>query len=399
MNDIRHNHDPNSLAYYAPPGSDARSASTVPPEDDGASLQRRTDEPAPHLRVVGTNETRPGDTSDAFSTAVAAALRQQMEAEQLKASMLNRGRSGPSLATFAIATVGAAAVALAYTVLFPLAQSTSEQHGWSSARLFTAAPRRPPPTLVVRNQSGAINEPLELGVTIDKAEPGSTVTVKGLPIGSRLTSGTQTSPGEWRVPAEAATDVVVTPPADFAGEVKLLAELRGADGAASVSAVVQLGWKAPPAPAPVVADIPAAPVAVPPAASVAATPPATPEPATAAPAGTETATTETAKTPAINPVTDEVGSLIRRAQEMLAMGNVKGARALLLRASDAHDPRAAYALAQTYDPTVSHQSSAADAATDLALSRSWYQRAREWGAPEAQRQLDALASANGRRDK
>ncbi|CCE10555.1 conserved hypothetical protein [Bradyrhizobium sp. STM 3843] len=380
MNDIKQNHDPNSLAYYAPPGSDARGASIAPRQDDGVSPLRRADEPAPHLRVVETKETRAGDTSDAFSAAVAAAMRQQMEAEELNASMLQRGKSGSSLATFAIAIIGAAATALTYVVLFPQAQSTFEEHGWAPARLFTAAPRRPAPTLVVRNQSGAINEPLELGVAIDKAEPGSTVTVKGLPIGTRLTSGTQTSLGEWRVPAEAATDVVVTPPADFAGEVKLLAELRGADGTVLVSAVVQLGWKAPPPPpAPIVAASapePAAPSAA-----------APPEPAAAAPAPVEVARDLTA---------NEVGSLIRRAQEMLATGDVKGARVLLLRAADAHDPRAAYVLAKTYDPILSRQSGAADAGPDLAQSRTWYQRAREWGAPEAQRQLDALATTYGR---
>jgi len=29
---------------------------------------------------------------------------------------------------------------------------------------------------------------------------------------------------------------------------------------------------------------------------------------------------------------------------------------------------------------------------DLAQARGWYQKALEWGSPEAQRQLDALAS-------
>jgi TPR repeat protein len=89
---------------------------------------------------------------------------------------------------------------------------------------------------------------------------------------------------------------------------------------------------------------------------------------------------------------NEVGSLIRRAQEMLAMGDVKGARALLLRATDTQDARAAYSLAKSYDPILSRRSGAPDAGPDLAQARMWYQKAREWGAPEAQRQLDALAT-------
>jgi len=78
------------------------------------------------------------------------------------------------------------------------------------------------------------------------------------------------------------------------------------------------------------------------------------------------------------------------------MGEVKAARALLLRAADARDAQAAYLLAKTYDPTLVRQSGAADAGPDLAQARSWYQKAREWGAPEAQRQLDALATTYGR---
>jgi hypothetical protein len=382
VNDIKQSHDPNSLAYYAPPGSqDAQAAASR--QDNGESQQRRTDEPIPRLRVVEANKTRtvkdapddPFTADDAFTAAVATAMRQQIEAELMDSSWQHRRKSFPALATLAIVIAAAAAAALTYVVLFPpTQQSTSEQQGWAPARLFTATqPRRPPPTLLVRNQSGTVNEPLELGIVIDRAEPGSAVIVKGLPVGTRLAAGEQLSPVEWRVPAENATDAVVIPPADFTGEVKLLAELRSADGAALVSAIVQLAWKVPPPPVVPVAAAPAAPPA--------AAPPA-PEPA-------PPARVEAAKDPAVH---DEVGALIRRAQDILATGNVKGARALLLRAVDAHDPRAAYALAQTYDPTVSRQSGTADANSDLALSRSWYQRAREWGAPEAQQQLDALAT-------
>jgi TPR repeat protein len=89
---------------------------------------------------------------------------------------------------------------------------------------------------------------------------------------------------------------------------------------------------------------------------------------------------------------NEIAALVRRAQELLASGDLQGARLLLTRAADAHDARAALLLAKTFDPTASSQFSAADAGPDLVQARNWYQRAREWGSPEAQRQLDALAS-------
>jgi TPR repeat protein len=41
---------------------------------------------------------------------------------------------------------------------------------------------------------------------------------------------------------------------------------------------------------------------------------------------------------------------------------------------------------------VSKQLGATEPEPDLAKARYWYQKAGEWGAPEAQRQLDALAS-------
>ena len=89
----------------------------------------------------------------------------------------------------------------------------------------------------------------------------------------------------------------------------------------------------------------------------------------------------------------EIAASIRRAQELLATGDVKAARVLLQRAAELHDARAALALAKTFDPAVSRQASVADrTGPDPAQARNWYQKAREWGSPEAQRLLDALAS-------
>jgi TPR repeat protein len=92
----------------------------------------------------------------------------------------------------------------------------------------------------------------------------------------------------------------------------------------------------------------------------------------------------------INP--DEVASFVKRAQELLVTGDLQAARFLLLRAAEAHDARAALYLAKTFDPIVSKQLGEGDLKPDLAQARKWYQKAEEWGAPEARRQLDALAS-------
>jgi hypothetical protein len=381
MSDSKQNLDPNSLAYYAPPGSPERKDPSMSPDRDGSpALQRRIEDLAPHLRVVKSNEARAKDTSDAFAAAVAMAMREQHEAELLNASsVLNRRSAVPAAAKFAIAIAGAALAALGYVVLFPPAQSPSEQNALTLLRPFAPpAPQRPAPTLIVRNHSGTPNEPLELGVSVEPPEPGATVTVKGLPIGARLTTGEQLGLSDWRVAAADAANAVVVPPQDFAGDINLAAELRNASGVPLVTSVMQLSWKAPPPAAQPIAPAPQ------PAPQVAAAP-ASPEPVPAPRAE-----------PPRDPGANEAGGLIRRAQEMLEMGDMKGARALLLRAADARDPRAAYALAKTYDPILLRQSGASDASPDLALARSWYQKAREWGAPEAQRQLDALATTYGR---
>jgi TPR repeat protein len=86
----------------------------------------------------------------------------------------------------------------------------------------------------------------------------------------------------------------------------------------------------------------------------------------------------------------EIAGLIKRGQDLLASGDILSARLLLQRAAEARAARAALLLATTYDPNLLKQLGADGPLADIAQARNWYQKAREWGEPDAQRQLDAL---------
>jgi hypothetical protein len=329
--------------------------------------------------------------SDIFAEALARVKRRELESELAEAPSYHRQSIG-AIAKLAVAAAGAALIALVCVVVLPATLASFEDSSWSpalprwqglKASLFPTPPRKPAPTLIVRDNSGLINDPLELGISVDAPAPGTTVTINRLPDGARLTAGARVSATQWRVPAQEVSNAAIIPPTNFVGEMNLSVELHGADGAALVAAFDHLSWTAPQ---------PASTVA----ASASATPSRPPAPpAVLAPQQPQAMTpppTAALVTPAGELSPNEIAGFIRRAQELLASGDLRGARVLLLHAAAAHDARAALFLAKTFDPMVSRQSGAADPAQDVAQARSWYQIARDWGSPEAQRQLDALAS-------
>jgi hypothetical protein len=376
-------------------------------------VPRGPDEQLGHLRTTKSGNGLPSDQSDVFADAVARMLREQNLSHLVDAQSALKKRSPIRLAGKLVAAVASAAlVALVYVAFFAPLQDGSDDGLWPALRSWQSAKSNSAPqpqhgisTLIVRNHSGLVNESLELGVNVDTPDPGATVTIKGMPPGGRLTAGVPLSFTEWRVPAEQIASAMVIPPADFAGELNLSAELRSSDGAAQVTSFMQLVWKAAP---------PAAIAVAPSSVATASTTPQQPQPLPPqqlaqpqqpqpqAPQTIASLPAAAAGVPAVPPApradavrelsSNEIASLVRRAQELLAMGDVKAARALLLRAAEAHDARAALSLAKTFDPIVLRQLSTTDPGPDLAQARNWYQRAREWGAPEAQRQLDALAS-------
>ena len=118
----------------------------------------------------------------------------------------------------------------------------------------------------------------------------------------------------------------------------------------------------------------AAPAAAPP--QVAAVPPMAPPPVAAPPVRQ------------LDP--EEVALLMKRARDLLASGDIPPARLLLRRAADAEEANAALLLAQTYDPDVLGTQDVRNINPDIAMARTWYQKAAQLGSADAQRRLAQL---------
>src|ERR1700750_539427 len=190
--------DPNDPAYYAPRRVRERVNAPTQPDRDRKVLPvpRGLDEPAAHLRRASNNSlTKPNTSSDAFADAVAKMLREQIATGDAS-SMLQKRSSIGRAAKLGAAVACATLVALACVVFLSPSQDAADDRSASMLRTFqTARPNAPSQpdrrvsTLMVRNHSGLVNEPLQLGVSVEAPDPNSTVTIQGMLPGARLTAG------------------------------------------------------------------------------------------------------------------------------------------------------------------------------------------------------------------
>ena len=284
--------------------------------------QSKPDETVAHLRPVEPRDWHVHRQSDVFAEAVARAMQEQGEPDlvEVPSVLQNRHAFVSIAARFAGAMALSALVALVFVAAFPASQNPADEDGLASlpalkslrSSLLPAPQHKPAPSLVVRDDSGPVNQRLSLGVEVKSPDPGATITI-----------------------AEAPASAAAVP---------------------SSPAVPTLQQQPPPVASP----------------------------------GSAVATRAEPPVREIKP--DEVAGFVRRAQDLLATGDLQAARLLLLRAAQAHDARAALLLAKSFDPIVSKRLGMADAEPDLAQARNWYQKAEQWGASEARRELDALAS-------
>ncbi len=126
------------------------------------------------------------------------------------------------------------------------------------------------------------------------------------------------------------------------------------------------------------------------AAALIAAAPAASAPAVAAPAVTAPAVAPPAAAPPPRKIdADELATLLKRAKDSLASGDIPVARLLLQRAASV-EPSAAFLLAETYDPAVLGTPDTRSITPDPAAARLWYQRAAELGSTDAQQRLAQL---------
>jgi hypothetical protein len=83
--------------------------------------------------------------------------------------------------------------------------------------------------------------------------------------------------------------------------------------------------------------------------------------------------------------------LLKRGQKLVAVGDLASARVVPRRAAEAREPRAALALASTYDPIVLEKLAVYGLEADISLAWSWYEKAKEFGSEDAPRRLEMLA--------
>ena len=88
----------------------------------------------------------------------------------------------------------------------------------------------------------------------------------------------------------------------------------------------------------------------------------------------------------------EIASSLRRADDLIASGDLAAARLVLRRAANAGDARAAMTLAGTYDPAILEKLGVHGFVPDVAMARAWYEKAKKFGSAEAPRRLELLAS-------
>jgi hypothetical protein len=96
--------------------------------------------------------------------------------------------------------------------------------------------------LVIESRKGFINEPLPLGVSLNHASGGETVTLAGLATGTTLSAGRPLGLSSWQVPARDIGNAFAHAPKDFVGRMEVAIDLHSASDWLLDSRVIQLEW-------------------------------------------------------------------------------------------------------------------------------------------------------------
>jgi TPR repeat protein len=90
---------------------------------------------------------------------------------------------------------------------------------------------------------------------------------------------------------------------------------------------------------------------------------------------------------------EEAAALYSRGEQLIAVGDVVGARLLFLRAAEGGDVRSAFAMGASYDPDALKTLGIVGVVADVALAREWYAKASSLGSRDAALRIEMLVRA------
>jgi hypothetical protein len=299
-----------------------------------------------------------------------------------------RQMSGPMFAAIVVATA-AAAGAVAYlwsshqgtnppdrvdlvsVAAQPSVPPSPDRQPASGTRVVTESPALPPPDPVERSLFSPSDEtrlrervrqltikaarlwqvdaPARLIVSATDAPADVAVVISGLAAGTVLSLGKPSSPNSWRLSAKDLNSVMILPPRGFVGVMDLILELRLANDSMVDRKGLLLEWS-------------------------------------------HNSAVATAAFPPRQLEAAEIELMVKSGLELMANGNIAAARMMFRPAAESGDAVAAFALAETYDPSVLKQLGAIGGITsDVSLANTWYEKARALGSPLARERLERLA--------
>jgi hypothetical protein len=219
-----------------------------------------------------------------------------------------------------------------------------------------------PRFVVLRAPPGDGDEAIPLGLSLAGASGNAALVLTGLPAGWTVSAGFPLGAHKWVVSASELSGAAIRPPPGFFGVIDLAVELRLADDTVPDRLSFRLMW----------VDAPRT-TTVKELAQTAAAPQAT-------------------SAPLRRLDRDEVDSLRKRGEEFMAAGNLGLARLAFQHAAEAGDPRAAFALATTYDPILLEARRVIGVVPNVASARAWYQKAKEFGSTDASLRLEMFTN-------
>jgi TPR repeat protein len=96
---------------------------------------------------------------------------------------------------------------------------------------------------------------------------------------------------------------------------------------------------------------------------------------------------------------EEIAALVAGGRQLMVAGDIPNARLVLQQAAEAGNATAALELGVTYDPYGPTRplgiEPQPDFTPDIAMARTWYQKAKDLGSTEAARRLENLARFPG----